>query len=99
MVRTLLADRFKLSVHRDHQRSQVYTLTVASNGPKLQVVKEGQKNLINWTGPGSVTYTEVTTLKILVGTLGSLLGAPVVDETGLIGTYSFSLDFTHPRDP
>jgi uncharacterized protein (TIGR03435 family) len=100
MLRTLLTDRFKLAVHRETQTAQAYTLTVGKNGSKLQDAKDGRKGLINWTGPGQVTFTENPGLEGgLIGILSFLLSAPVLDETGLKGSYNFSLDFTNPRDP
>ena len=99
MLQALLADRFKLVVHRETQQAQVYALVVGKNGPKLQEVPDGKKNYINWTGPGQATFTENTTLLGLINVLSTLLGSPVVDETALNGTYSFSLEFTDPRDP
>jgi uncharacterized protein (TIGR03435 family) len=99
MLQTLLTDRFKLIAHRDTQQGQIYTLTVGKNGPKLQDAKEGRKNYINWAGPGQVTFTENTTLLGLINILSDLLGSPVLDETGLKGSYNFSLEFTDPRDP
>jgi uncharacterized protein (TIGR03435 family) len=87
-------------VHRDTQTAQVYTLTVGKNGSKLQDAKDGRKNYINWTGPGQVTFTENQGLGGgLINILSFLLSAPVVDETGLHGSFNFSLDFTNPRDP
>jgi uncharacterized protein (TIGR03435 family) len=99
MLQSLLAERFKLTVHRDTQQGQVYTLTVGKNGSKLQDAKDGRKNLIGWNGPGRVTFTENQTLQGLVNVLTGVLGAPVVDETGLKGCYNFTLEFTDPRDP
>ena len=36
MLQALLADRFKLSIHRDPKNLPVYALVVGKNGPKLQ---------------------------------------------------------------
>ena len=36
MLRALLADRFKLTFHRDSKELPVYFLSVAKNGPKLE---------------------------------------------------------------
>lgn len=36
MLQDLLAERFKLSVHRENRPMQVYELTVAKNGPKVK---------------------------------------------------------------
>lgn len=99
MSRTLLTERFKLEVHREMQQGQVYTLTVAKGGSKLQDAKGGTKNWINWSGPGNVTFTENQGLLGLVNIISMLLGSPVTDETGLKSSYNFNLEFTNPRDP
>jgi uncharacterized protein (TIGR03435 family) len=36
MLQNLLADRFKMAVHREKKQMQVYELTVAKNGPKFK---------------------------------------------------------------
>jgi uncharacterized protein (TIGR03435 family) len=99
MLKTLLTNRFKVVVHRDTQLAQVYTLTAGKNGSKLQDAKDGRKNYINWTGPGQVAFTENQGLEGLINILSFLLSAPVLDETGLHGSYNFGLEFTNPRDP
>jgi hypothetical protein len=83
----------------------VYTLVVAKNGSKLQDAEDRRRDAISWggtyyypTGPGQVTFSEKTTLRSWTHNLEGVLGAPVVDETGLNGTYTFSLEFTDPRD-
>jgi uncharacterized protein (TIGR03435 family) len=39
MVRALLADRFKLAIHREPKDFPIYALTIAKNGLKLQEAK------------------------------------------------------------
>jgi bla regulator protein BlaR1 len=41
MVEDLLADRFKLTLHRETQHLPLYELVVANNGPKLHEAKPG----------------------------------------------------------
>lgn len=41
MMQSLLEDRFQLKVHRETREGRVYLLTVAKNGPKLRVTKDG----------------------------------------------------------
>ena len=96
MLQALLADRLKLAVHRETQELQVYTLTIGKNGSKMEVSKDGFKNYINWTGPGQVEFTECNMLG-LINVLTGMLGAPVIDQTGLKGQYTFKLEFTDPR--
>ena len=98
MIRTLLADRFKLVAHRDTQELQAYALVIGKNGSKMQEAKQGNKNYINWTGSGQVEFTECNLLG-LINVLSGALGSPVIDETGLKGLYSFKLEFTDPRAP
>jgi uncharacterized protein (TIGR03435 family) len=45
MLRALLADRFKLTLHRQTSQLGVYVLVVAKNGPKLQEAKPGNAYL------------------------------------------------------
>jgi len=95
MVRTLLADRFKLAVHRETHEAQVYALVVGKSGSKMQET-EGQKNYINWMGPGQVVFSEADTSG-LISILSSMLESPVLDKTGLKGFYNFKLEFTDPQ--
>ena len=99
MLQALLTDRFKLAVHRETQQTEQYTLAVGKSGSKLQEAKGGgSKNFINWTGPGHATFTENSTLLGLINVLSGILQSPVIDDTGLKGTFNFSLDYTDPRD-
>ncbi len=41
MMRSLLQDRLKLSVHRETKEIPTYNLTVVSGGPRLTPAKEG----------------------------------------------------------
>ncbi len=41
MLRSLLQERFKLTLHRETRQLPVYKLSVARNGPRLQPTKEG----------------------------------------------------------
>jgi len=46
MMQSLLADRFKLAVHREMREKPVYALVVAKNGPKLTPAKQGEAQAI-----------------------------------------------------
>jgi bla regulator protein blaR1 len=96
MLQALLADRFKLTAHRETRELTAYTLVVGKNGSKMEEAKNGRRNFINWTGRGQVTFTECNLLG-LVNVLSSTLGSPVVDKTELKGQYNFKLEYTDPR--
>jgi uncharacterized protein (TIGR03435 family) len=93
MLQTLLADRFKLRLHRDHKEVQGYALVVAKNGPKLKSNTSGDEHgsLLN-SGPFELEGTNVA-LSGLASSLSGVLRAPVVDKTGLGGRYDFTLRY------
>ncbi len=45
MMQALLADRFKLAVHRETKELPVYEVAVAKNGPKLPVANPEEKQV------------------------------------------------------
>jgi bla regulator protein BlaR1 len=103
-LQEFLADRYKLTLHRETKNLQVYELVVADGGPKLKEAKPAyvNPNGINGPegplppmgmmkmGPGELT-DHGTTLAPLVEQLSWQLGHTVLDKTGLKGNYDFSL--------
>jgi Protein of unknown function (DUF3738) len=53
MLQNLLADRFKLALHRENKEIPVYELTVAKGGPKLQHPEDVPSADPNVGGPGA----------------------------------------------
>jgi uncharacterized protein (TIGR03435 family) len=51
MLQDILADRFKLKLHWETREVQVYALTIARGGPKLQPFKEGSCTPLDFTAP------------------------------------------------
>jgi len=97
MLQTLLADRFKLRLHRDHKDVQGYALVVAKNGPKLKPEASGDEHgsLVPGRTPFEFEGKKVT-LSDLASLLSGFLRAPVVDKTGLASRYDFTLKYA-PR--
>jgi uncharacterized protein (TIGR03435 family) len=102
MMQTLLAERFKLKIHRESRELPALALTVGKNGPKLTeaaaVSGDGQGGAafgLSMTAAG-VERMDVkgATMAKLASTLSGLLGLPVVDRTGLEGRYDFVLEFS-----
>ena len=54
MIQSLLADRFKLTLHRETRELPVYTLTVAKGGPHLQDAKPDEAANNSLIGPGQL---------------------------------------------
>jgi uncharacterized protein (TIGR03435 family) len=109
MLQALLADRFKLTLHREQKDIPVYALTVSSRGQKLQ------PSAVNHSGNAGCTrsYAEnagakstgatfvaachevsSTGLAQAIQTMSpNYFDRPVVDVTGLTGVYDFTLEW------
>jgi uncharacterized protein (TIGR03435 family) len=104
MIQTLLAERFKLEVHREKKEFNVFTLVVGKNGPKLkesplETENQGGANFgISMTGAGvgrlEARRADMTALS---NTLPRFVGRPVVNLTELSGRFDFELEFS-PED-
>jgi bla regulator protein blaR1 len=86
-LRSLLADRFQLTLHPETREQPVFVLVEAKGGHKLQESTESG-SFIRRMGRGSIKGQAVA-LRLLVLNLASELGRPVIDKTGLTGKYSF----------
>ena len=91
MVRSLLAERFGLKIDHATQELPVFVLSVAKNGPKLQISAGAGPDLRG--GNGRITGHKIT-VKMLAGWLGDRVGRPVVDKTGIAGEFDFDLIWT-----
>lgn len=102
MLRTLLEDRFKLKVHRETREGNVYVLTQTKSGHKLKPTEDASKRpMVKVTRntppelPG-VSYTNIgqnATVPQLVESLSNILSAPVIDKTGITGSFDFRYDY------
>lgn len=109
MLQTLLAERFKLSVHHDTQEGQIYTLVLANRDGRLGSHLRRSDVDCNAVPPRPPSAGLVPTCGIQVG-LGTLrigsqslaaiarllsraVGRPVIDRTGLTGAFDLTLDF------
>jgi uncharacterized protein (TIGR03435 family) len=98
MLRSLLADRFKLTFHREQKEFSIYVLDVAKSGPKLKKSAEPPDDpaaLISTVYPQRILLPARNTT---MGEFASLmqravLDRPVVDKTGLSGKYDFDLEW------
>lgn len=97
MLRTLLADRFRLKAHRETKELPVYWLVVAKNGPKLRDEKEGDALVKDGNLPplraGANGMFLRGELAQLAEVLSRPLGRPVLDKTGIKGRYFFQLEW------
>jgi uncharacterized protein (TIGR03435 family) len=96
MLQSMLADRFKLKVHRETKRSPCYTLVIGKNGSKMKEATSIDPALPDGkfiARPGVVT-AQGASLARLVFVLTGPLHCPVQDKTGLVGKYDFELQYS-----
>lgn len=96
MLQSLLADRFKLRVHREMREMAVYALVAGKNGPKLQASAADASAGVHYAASGHnyvVTMPKATMASVLDAIENSLLDRPVVDRTGLAGTYDIQMTY------
>jgi uncharacterized protein (TIGR03435 family) len=96
MLQTLLAERFRLVVHRETKEIPAYSLVLAKSGPKLKVAgpdrKSGMADTVGRNGERQTVF-EASPLRVLVNMLANTLVSPVVDKTGLDGLYDYSFEW------
>ena len=107
MFQNLLADQFKVALHRESRLLPGYALVIAKNGPKVQPAKPGDtypngiKGLDGLPGgphkfafgPDGFT-AQALGMSFVAESLAMHLGQAVVDRTGLTGDYDFTLRFS-----
>jgi uncharacterized protein (TIGR03435 family) len=91
MLQGLLADRFKLTVHRETKERAVYQIVVAKNGPKLDAdASPGAFPRFTLNGAGHLRG-QTASITGLAEQLSKWLDKPVLDRSGLSQTYDFKL--------
>jgi len=105
MLQSLLTDRFKLKFHHESREIPVFALVVGKNGPKF---KESAPDVVaslhvGVNGRNQIMTLTKRTLADVVQQLPVYTGRPVIDKTGLTGTYDIKLEATPSfrinRDP
>jgi uncharacterized protein (TIGR03435 family) len=85
MMRTLLAERFKLSIHRESKEMRGYAILVAKTGPNLKSSKETN---MSWAAGRTILNGQMLSMADVSVALSSGLLLPFVDRTGLTGFLS-----------
>ena len=114
MMQALLADRFQLKMHWETKEGPTYNLVVAKGGPKLhpggsmpptpgELQSWGDRKIppihqqgSSWAGFDLIAHQ--CSMESLGKMLTGQMGAPVVDKTGLTGTYDFDLRYKGRSD-
>ena len=92
MMQTLLAERFKMTVHRMTKEMQAYVLQPAKGGVKLkESTSEGEPD-IKPDQQRMTVSVQRTPVAQLIDVLSNIFRAPVIDETGLKGKYDITVN-------
>ncbi len=102
MTRTLLADRFKLKVHRETRELPVLAVSLGKTAPKLFPAKDEEQHSLRvepQMGPdrNPVSWRVVATrfsFAQLNDTFSRHLDCVIVNRTGMEGDFDFTLDIT-----
>jgi uncharacterized protein (TIGR03435 family) len=91
MLQALLADRFKLRIHRETKEMPIYVLIVAKGGPKLKESQAGAYKWMSSDGRFNITAGRIDDLALgLSGEVDRI----VTNKTGLTGKYDMALEWT-----
>jgi uncharacterized protein (TIGR03435 family) len=114
MLRGLLAERFRLSVHTEPREMPIYALTRLGGDGKLGArlrasdldcvavrlaPPSAQSQPCGFDVAGGSVIARGFPLSRLVNSLSMMLGRTVVDRTGLTGTFDFDLTWTPDQTP
>jgi uncharacterized protein (TIGR03435 family) len=88
MLQTLLAERFKLVLHRKLRPAQTMVLEVAKRGAKLQPAGDA---LYSWQNMHDHLEATKLTMGEFAEILSRNLNLPVIDRTGLTGAFNLTL--------
>jgi bla regulator protein BlaR1 len=102
MLQAVLADRFKIVLHREMKEMPVYDLVVAKGGPKFQEAKAEASHpdatavpnnggFIGRGGGGVMRYYDVPMKSLTMMLSGVWTGRHVLDRTELTGRYDINL--------
>jgi uncharacterized protein (TIGR03435 family) len=96
MIQTLLADRFKLRVHRETRDFPVYALVVGRRASKLREVAAGPEH--DRSGRGYLSGKKMSMAR-LAEKLAQFVERPVLDQTGMQGVYDVELKWMPDNRP
>jgi uncharacterized protein (TIGR03435 family) len=98
MLQALLADRFQLKIHLETREVAMYALVIRKTGAKLQQSAPADESKSGITANSSgmhLTVSKGTMAQLALWLSGNGAGRPVMDKTGLIGSYTYELTWVN----
>jgi len=113
MLQALLAERFKMVIHREIRELPAYVVTVKKDGPKLQKAAVEEKDCAETPagpkdpaachgfsgGQGQGLHGQAVSMSDLASAASNFADHPVVDKTGLKGLYNIQTEGWVPMRP
>ena len=90
MLQGLLADRFKVALHRDTKELAMYALVVGKEEPKLHAGKPDGDSSTDIAG-GTMVFRNYSMSKLADYLSARAADHPVLDATGLSGPFDFTV--------
>jgi uncharacterized protein (TIGR03435 family) len=95
LLQSLMAERFKLALHRETRIIQVYSLEIGKGGTKLEKAEAGEGVTNSSTSNGrAMIDAHDTNMDSFANLLARQMDLPVVNHTGLQGVFNFKLQWT-----
>ncbi|MGB7762223.1 MAG: TIGR03435 family protein [Bryobacteraceae bacterium] len=91
MLQSLLIERFKLAIHRETRTAEAFVLEVAKGGPKLQRAEDKGSSTSNRRG---FIDAKTITMDRFAEVLSRQMDLPVLNRTGLAGSFDLKLEWT-----
>jgi len=91
MLQGVLAERFRLSVHRESRTMQALVLEVAKNGPRL--AKSEDEEARTSSSRGMIDARKIT-MDRFADVLARQMDLPIVNRTGIEGAFDLKMQWT-----
>ncbi len=105
MLQALLAERFRLKIHRENRQLPVFALTVRNKEPKFKKADKSERPLVAFSPPAQVNGEDMVKLIVrnssiqqLTDLLSIFMDRPVLNQTGLRDKYDFTLVYEANAD-
>jgi uncharacterized protein (TIGR03435 family) len=95
MLQRLLAERFGVVLRRETKTMPVYAITIGKEGSKLKMLTENGPKAISSSGSQATLRMSSpgTTMARFASALSNNLDRPVIDRTGIDGTFALNIAF------
>ena len=96
MMQSLLEDRFKLVTHKEQREMPIYAVVLAREDGRLGsgVQRIDDCKNAKFSGPPAGRYSGCGSISVVASIASMMLGAPVIDKTGLTGTFAVAVNFS-----